>query len=153
RFTAHGTNLPPQLLELQLYGPYAALAVGAFISAWFNRGRVFLALLGLSAAYLFYRLLLSGGVDSDVVGRAFALLCVFVPLNLAALTLLPERGLFNAFGFRRVLIIALQAAAVGLLLVGRFNELPDFLSAPLPQLHSIPASIIPPRAVPVIFLG
>jgi len=87
------------------------------------------------------------------VGRAFALLCVFVPLNLAALTLLPERGLFNAFGFRRVLIIALQAAAVGLLLVGRFNELPDFLSAPLPQLHSIPASIIPSRAVPVIFLG
>ena len=151
--TARGTGLPPQLLELQLYGPYGALAVGGFISAGFNRGRVFLALLGLSTAYLFYRLLLSGEIDSDVVGRAFALLCVLVPLNLAALTLLPERGLFNAFGFRRLLIIALQVAAVGLLLVGRFNDVPDFVSAPLPQLTWMHANTIPPRALPLILLG
>jgi diguanylate cyclase (GGDEF)-like protein len=152
--TARGTGLPPQLLELQLYGPYGALAVGGFISAGFNRGRVFLALLGLSTAYLFYRLLISGDIDSDVVGRAFAMLCILVPLNLAALTLIPERGLFNAFGFRRLLIIALQVAVVvGSLLVGRFNDVPDFVLAPLPQLTCMHANTIPPRALPFILLG
>jgi diguanylate cyclase (GGDEF)-like protein len=150
---ARGASLPPQLLEGQLYGPYAALTIGAFISAWFNRGRIFLASLCLSIAYVFYRWLLSGEIDSDLVGRAFALLCVLVPLNLAVLTLLPERGLFNAFGFRRLLIVGLQVAAVGLLLVERFTEVPDFLSASLPQLPWIHPNGIPPRALPIIWLA
>src|SRR5215813_8790932 len=153
RLTDRGTNLPPQLLELQLYGPYAVLTVGGLISAWFNRGRVFLASLILLTAYLLYRLSLSGEMEPDVAARAFAMLCVLVPLNLAALTLLPERGLFNAFGLRRLLIIALQLSAVGLLLVRHFYDGPDFLFAPRPQLNWIHATTIPPRVLAVILLA
>src|SRR5262249_61732624 len=140
-------------LEHKFCDSYVVRVVVGLISVWFNRGRVFFSSLILLTAYLLYRLSLSGEMEPDVAARAFAMLCVLVPLNLAALTLLPERGLFNAFGLRRLLIIALQLAAVGLLLVRHFYDGPDFLFAPRPQLNWIHATTIPPRVLAVILLA
>ena len=153
RLTAGGASLPPQLLDLELYGPYAALSVAGLISVWFNRGRAFLGLLCLAAGYVVYGALPSAEIDSDLAERAFVVLCALVPLNLAALSLLPERGLFNAFGFRRLLLLALQVTAIGLLLRAGFTGVADWLSAPHAELSWLHAAPIPPRVVPIVLLG
>jgi diguanylate cyclase (GGDEF)-like protein len=152
-FNAKGAALPPHLAALQLYGPYAALSLAGFMSVWFNRGRAFLAVLCLGIAHLSYAAVLSGEIDPHVATQTYVALCVFVPLNLAALALMPERGLLNAFGLRRFFLIAAQVSVLVLLLRSGFTEALDWLSQPSSALAWLPAASIPVRALPIIVLS
>ena len=66
--------------------------VGTVIALAFRRGRIVFALLTLAAAHAAYTLLLEHGLNGAPARGVFAALCLFVPLNLAALCVLPERG-------------------------------------------------------------
>ena len=63
--------MPSHLLGLKLYGPYVPLSLAGFLSVWFNRGRAFLALLCLVAAYLLYGALVGGDIASQLTGRVY----------------------------------------------------------------------------------
>jgi diguanylate cyclase (GGDEF)-like protein len=151
---ANGPALPPSLSGLKVYGPYAALALAGAISLWFNRGRAFLALLCLVVAYVSYRrLIVAGGLDQPTARTAFAALCVFVPANLALFSLLSERGLFNAFGLRRLLVIAAELAFTFWLLNEGVTGFADWVAKPLFDFAWLKGSVIPQGAVLVMLLS
>jgi diguanylate cyclase (GGDEF)-like protein len=105
-------SLPPSLAGLKVYGPYIAFALGAGLAAAFNRGRAFLALVVLAGTYGAQQAWLLQPLDTPVARAVFGGLTVFVPLNLALLAILPERGAFNRHGGLRLAVVALQAAFV-----------------------------------------
>src|SRR3954462_10940922 len=86
-FNSTGASVPAPLIGMQVYAPYAALLLAGFIGVWFNRGRALLGLICLGIAQVVYAGLQSGEVDADLVAPIYALLCAFVPINLAALAL------------------------------------------------------------------
>jgi diguanylate cyclase (GGDEF)-like protein len=104
--------LPPSLAGLKVYGPYIVFALGAALALAFNRGRALLALAVLAGAYGVQQVWLQQGLDTPAARAAYAGLTVFVPVNLAALAVLPERGTFNRHGALRLGVIGLQAAFV-----------------------------------------
>ncbi len=105
--------LPASLSGLTLLGPYLVLVIGTVISAWFNRGRVFIALASLLAAYAGCRLV------GDYAGGGFALRAVFtcsavfVPLNILIALLLPERGVSHHHNYRWLMIAAAELLLAG----------------------------------------
>lgn len=106
----HADTLPSSLAGLKVYGPYLLLALGAAVSLAFQRGRALFAVLTFAAAHLGRQLFLQPGSAESTAYTVFAALCVFVPFNLAALSLLRERGIFNAHGVQRMAVILVELA-------------------------------------------
>lgn len=150
---ASGAGLPPSLSGLKVYGPYGALALTGVISLWFNRGRAFLALLCLAVAYIADRSLLSEGLDEPAARTAFASLCLFVPVNLALFSVLTERGLFTAFGLRRLLVIAAELAFTFWLIDSNITGFGEWISELAVDRSWLGTSTVPQRAMPVMLLA
>ncbi len=106
----YNSALPPSLSGLRVYGPYILFALGGALALAFNRGRALLALIVLCGAYGAQQLWLQQGLDAFAARTVYIALTLFVPLNLAALALMPERGTFNRHGAIRLGAILLQAA-------------------------------------------
>lgn len=88
--------------------PYAVFAVGALLAWRFQRNRLLLALVVLALATL--ALGSPGrGSSGQVILRATA---VLLPLNLAALALLPDRGTLTPIGLLRLGAIVAQVTLV-----------------------------------------
>jgi diguanylate cyclase (GGDEF)-like protein len=105
----YSSALPPSLAGLKSYGPYIVFALGAALAFSFNRGRALLALVTLIIAYAAQQSWLRRGLDMPAAEAVYVALVVFVPLNLAALALLPERGILNRHGALRLAVIAGEA--------------------------------------------
>jgi GGDEF domain-containing protein len=140
----HGDALPPSLAGLKTYGPYIVFAIGAVLAAAFNRGRAVLALVVLIVAYTVQQTWLQQALDVPKARAVYAALVILVPLNLALLALLPERGLFNRHGLLRLAAIGAQAALVAWVVAAgatgiidlayqRFLEPPPFTVGHIPQ--------------------
>jgi diguanylate cyclase (GGDEF)-like protein len=123
--------LPPSLAGLRLYGAWALIALGIVIALAFRRGRIVFALLTLAAAHAAYTLLLERGLNGVPARGVFAALCLLVPLNLAALCVLPERGIFNMHSARRLAVLACEAACAAWLAFGAAGDVIARLYAPL----------------------
>jgi len=108
----YSTELPPSLAGLRVYGPYLVFALGAALAGAFNRGRALLALAVLCGAYGAQQLWLRHGVDTYAARTVYLALTLLVPLNLAALAILPERGAFTRHGAIRLAAVGLQALLV-----------------------------------------
>ncbi len=109
-FVLYSAGLPSSLAGIKVYGPYIVFALGAALATVFNRGRALLALIVLCGAYGAQQLWLQQGLDTFPARTVYVALSVFVPLNLAVLAVLPERGAFNRHGALRLGAIVLQAA-------------------------------------------
>ena len=98
---------------LESFFPGAAFFAGLLIAWRFNRSRILFALLAIAAAeQALVRLgpaQPGGGAPARLVYDAVALL---LPLNLAAFSVLRERGLFTGHGLWRAAALLLQCAAV-----------------------------------------
>ena len=68
------------------------LAGGAGIALVFRRGRALFALVTLLLAYGAQQIWLQQGLVTPVARAVYLLLTIFVPVNLALLAALPERG-------------------------------------------------------------
>jgi GGDEF domain-containing protein len=106
----YSAALPPSLEGLKVYGPYVVFVLGAALAIGFNRGRVVFALITLAIACAAQQAWLQHGIGTAAASAVFAALTVFVPLNLAALAVLPERGTFNRHGALRLAVIAAEVA-------------------------------------------
>ena len=104
--------LPASLSGLKVYGPYIVFALGATLSLAFNRGRALMALAVLAGAYGVQQAWLQQGLDTPAARAVYAGLMVFVPVNLAALSVLPERGTLNRHGALRLAVVGIQAVLV-----------------------------------------
>ena len=141
----HSAALPPSLDGLRVYGPYFVFALGATLAGAFNRGRAVLAMIVLLAAYAAQQAYLQQELEMPQARAIYAALTVLVPLNLALLSLLPERGLLNPHSALRLGAIGIQALLVAWLASGsgtgavdwmyqRFVDPPPFTVGRIPQL-------------------
>jgi len=137
--------LPPSLSGLRTYGPYIVFALAAALAAAFNRGRAVMALVVLILAYAVQQAWLQQELAAPQARAIYGALAVLVPLNLALLSLLPERGLANLHSALRLAALGLQALAVLWLasaggagavdwIYQRFVDPPPFTVGRMPQL-------------------
>ncbi|MEQ1774045.1 MAG: GGDEF domain-containing protein [Burkholderiales bacterium] len=147
----HAATLPPAYASLAVYAPEAVLAVGGLLAAGFQRGRIFFALLTLAMAYFAARGYLSRGAAGFPARAVFASLCLWVPLNLMALALVRERGIFNLHGLLRAAIIALECAGTAWLIASGNREMVDWLYQPLTTV--LPPSLRMPQAGLILMMA
>jgi len=123
--------LPDFLAPLRLYGPYLALGAALIVSLAFKRGRALFAVLTLLLAYAGFQLFLAQGLQGFPARTVYAALWLFVPFNLALLSVLPERGALNAFGARRLILLLIEVSATVAILAGDYRQVTGALYRPL----------------------
>jgi GGDEF domain-containing protein len=107
-----GPALPPSLAGLRVLGPGVLLLAGAAISVWFNRGRAFIALASLFAAYAGYSIALEFGTASFAARAVYTGLALLVPFNVLLALAYPERGVFHHFNYRWPMIAVAEILSV-----------------------------------------
>jgi len=107
-----GPALPPSLSGLKTLGPYVVLLLGTGMGVWFNRGRAFIALASLLAAFAGYSLALDYGAASFAARAVYTAIAVLVPLNFLLALLLPERGVYHHFNYRWLLLAVAEVVLV-----------------------------------------
>ena len=107
-----GPALPPSLAGLKVLGPGVLLLAGTVMSVWFNRGRAFIALASLFAAYAGYSIALEFGAASFAARAVVTMLTVLVPLNILLSLAYPERGVFHHFNYRWPMIAVAEILSV-----------------------------------------
>ncbi len=107
-----GPTLPPSLSGLKTLGPYVVLLLGTGMGAWFNRGRAFIALASLLAAFAGYSLALEFGAASFAARAVFTAAAILVPLNFLLALVLPERGVSHHFNYRWLMLAVVETLFV-----------------------------------------
>ena len=99
---------PPVILVLK-YSSFIIFGVSIILSIRFNKGRIFLITLLLSLCQLilnYYEdLLLNEAIYSQVI---YPILCILIPLNIAAISQLKEKGIFSLWGKLRIALILIE---------------------------------------------
>ena len=95
---ANVSKLPSDAVILLGYLPYASLLLVALIASAFNRGRSLIAA-------TFGLLLLSANQHHANIAFVHALGLIFIPINLAILAFLPERGTLTSSGILRITLV------------------------------------------------
>jgi diguanylate cyclase (GGDEF)-like protein len=116
---------------LAAQAPVVVLALAAALAIAFQRGRVFFAVVTLAVAWFAYRGYISRGASGIQARAVFAALCMFVPLNLAALALTRERGIVNRHGLARVAVLFFEFVITAWLLMPGNRDLLLWLYQPL----------------------
>jgi diguanylate cyclase (GGDEF)-like protein len=146
----YSAALPASLAGLKVYAPYIVFGVGAALAVGFNRGRALLALITLAAAYAAQQLWLQKGLQGPPARAVYAALIVFVPLNLAALAMLRERGIFNRHGAARLAVIAAQAVLTAWVVRASQTGIADWVYGTFLDPAPISAGRIPQLGTAVI---
>ena len=139
-------TVPAAAPVLRVY-PLVILAAGAVLAWRFQRGRLLLALTGLTLADRAMLWLAPPDSDAPFAGpvtvRAVAIL---LPASLAVLAFVEERGVLTPVGLRRLVVLAAEAALVLALAL---------LSAVYPErmTHALDASFLPAGMVAWLPLG
>lgn len=107
-----GPTLPPSLSGLKTLGPYVVLLLGTGMGVWFNRGRAFIALASLLAAFAGYSLALEFGAASFAARAVFTAAAILVPLNFLLALVLPERGVSHHFNYRWLMLAVVETLFV-----------------------------------------
>src|SRR3972149_10404722 len=105
-----GAGLPASLAGLRTAAPYATLGAGLAVAWWFNRGRAFVFLAALLAAYGGTQYAL--GFGDFAVQATYTLISVLVPFNLLLALVLAERGARHAGAAQWLLFLVAQAMLV-----------------------------------------
>jgi diguanylate cyclase (GGDEF)-like protein len=143
-------SLPAPLTGIEYYAPYAALILSGFMSAWFNRGRALFALVWLGIAQFAYAAVTTGALDSPLGVQILLAAGVLVPLNLATLAWLPERGVFNTHALRRLFLVIAQVAMIALLVRSGIDMSSLFLRAHWEHLPWLASTTNPPVLIPIV---
>ena len=149
----YSAALPASLSGLKVYTPYFLFAVGAALAIGFNRGRALFALITLIIAYAAQQLWLQKGLVSLPARTVYAAITVFVPVNLALLAVVRERGIFNYHGVARLTFIAAQVVLTAWVVSASQTEIADWVYQKFLDSAPVSAGRIPQFAAAVIGLG
>jgi len=152
-FVFYSAALPRPLSGLEIHAPYLAFAIGAVLAVTFKRGRVLAALVVLLIAYVAQQLWLQAGVDSLRARTVYLALGLFVPLNLAVLAFVPERGTLNRHGALRLAVLAAQAALTAWIIWSGSTGLVAAAYHPFLGRGAVSAGHLPQLSILVIALG
>lgn len=128
-------QLPPGLAGLSVHGPFLCIALALALALPFNRGRAALAAAGLGVVYTLF---VAGALAAP---GTLLLTGVLVPLDIAVLALLRERGALSRYAARRAGVILLQGLAAAWLVS---HAVWSGLLAQVPHLASAGGSFPPP---------
>ena len=137
-------ELPASVQPIALALPYIFIISGMILAWIFHSSRELHILIVVSATYwvMHYTALLETE-HSFSVYLLYNLLCVLVPINIAVLSIIKERGIINVHGLKRLGVILLQA-----LLVYGLIRLDAQLLKDLFQLKFIPALLTTHTTLP-----
>ncbi len=143
----------PSLEGLRTWGPILAIVLSGALALAFNRGRVLFAVISLAVAFAAYRLALQAGLHSFAQQTVLAAISLFVPLNLAALSVLRERGIFSHYGLRRAGTITLQALLVGWVVTQGYTQVTAGLYQPVTAWAVLDGLPVPQLALAMMVAG
>lgn len=146
-------ELPPSVAGLKAHAVWFAIAFGALVSLAFKRGRAFFALLALAAAHAGYLLFLQHGSPPRLAFAVYAAMWLFVPVNLAVLALLRERGVFNRFGLARLGVTALAVICAAWLALPGNAFVVEWLYASPVKIAFPGASPLPQAGLAIVALA
>jgi diguanylate cyclase (GGDEF)-like protein len=144
--------LPELFAPLRMFGPWLTLGAALIVSLAFKRGRALFAVLTLLAGFAGFSLFLPHGLNGFPAMTVYAALCLFVPFNLALLSVLRERGALNNYGARRLILVLIEICVTFAILAGDYRQITGALVQPLLASGTL-APRIPPLGVAAISCG
>jgi GGDEF domain-containing protein len=123
--------LPGSLAVIKVQLPWLVLALGTAIALAFKRGRAVFALAALAAAYAAWSFGWIGTLRTFPQRTVYAALVILLPLYLAGLAWLDERGVWNRHGADRAMLLAAFVILPAWLVVELKHGLTAWLYAPL----------------------
>lgn len=149
-FIPHIAGLTPIQQELVVFSPYPVTVLGMFIAVHFHRARPFMALLMLGLFYWSSRTYLSGEQVEPSLSQVYQAFVLLIPLNLALLTFMRERGVFSTAGRLRFVFLALQVTCALWLFRQHFVDLLPYIAQTYTRLPLINDLLVPQ---PALFAG
>jgi diguanylate cyclase (GGDEF)-like protein len=151
---SYAPALPDFFLALKIYAPYFTLGTGLLVALAFKRGRALFAILSLLLAYACCRAFFADSVPQDFVSRTvYGAICIFVPLNLAFLASVQERGALNTYGGRRLAALLIAIGVTAAVISGGHAGITDLLYRPLVAGASPGESTIPHAGLAAMLLS
>ncbi|HEX7811545.1 MAG TPA: GGDEF domain-containing protein [Burkholderiales bacterium] len=145
---SYAPDLPDFFVVLKIYAPYFMLGAGLMIALAFKRGRALFAVLSLLIAYICFRVFFAESQPAEFVSNTvYAVLCILVPLNLAILTWVRERGALNSYGWRRLAALLIAVGLTAAVIFGEYKGVTEFLHRPLLADVVISGSPIPQSGI------
>jgi len=149
----YGPALPRSLAGFTLYSPHILFALGMALAVGYGRGRAVFALVLLATAYAARQWWLQEGVDGFHARAVYAALTVFVPVDLALLSVLPERGVLNRHGALRFGVLLGQIAFTAWVFDAGRADLVDLAYQKLLDPSPVSAGRLPQSAILAIALS
>ncbi len=143
-FLARAAIMPPAIVGLADYAPYALAAIGAAIGWRFNHSNAVIAFLLIVIGHGALTELPAQSAGRAVdPGTVRAALAIFLPLNLLYLSWLKDRGVVTAQGRLRLAVILIQLAGLAFVMWQAPRELAGLLAtklipAMLPRFAGMP---------------
>ena len=109
---AAGPELPPSLSGLKTLAPCVVLLLGSGMGLWFNRGRAFIALVSLLAAFVGNSIALEFGAADFAARAIFTTGAILVPLNFLLAAVFPERGVSHHYNYRWLMLAVVEMVFV-----------------------------------------
>jgi diguanylate cyclase (GGDEF)-like protein len=149
----YAAALPRSLAGFSIYSPHIMFVLGIALAVGYGRGRAVFALLVLATAYAARQWWLGEGVDGFHARAVYAALTIFVPLDLALLSLLPERGVLNRHGALRFGVLLAQIAFTAWVFVAGRADLVDLAYQKLLDPIPLSAGRLPQSAILAVALS
>lgn len=141
---SYAPDLPEFFEVLKIYAPYFTLGVGLLIALAFKRGRALFAVLSLLIAYTCFRMFFADSLPDEFVSRTiYAAVCILVPVNLAFLASVHERGALNGYGGRRLAALLIAVGITAAVIFGGYEKFTEILYRPLLSDIVLAGSLIP----------
>lgn len=142
-------SLPASLAILKVQLPWLILALGTAIAIAFHRGRAVFALAALAVAHAAWSFGWVGPIKTFPQKTVFAAMAILIPVWLALLAWLEERGLWNRHGGDRALLLAALVLLPAWLVVELKRGVTAWVYAPL-WTPALPGTPIPQFALAAI---
>lgn len=148
---SYAPDLPDFFVVLKIYAPYFTLGAGLLVALTFKRGRALFAVLSLLIAYTCFRMFFADSLPDEFVSKTiYAAVCILVPLNLAYLAAVHERGALNSYGGRRLAAPIIAVGITAVVILGGYAKFTDLLYQPLLNDLVMSASPIPQSGILVM---
>lgn len=141
--------LTPGRLELVLISPYLLTILGMFLAMHFHRGRPFMALLLLIVFYWSSRSFLVGKTIELSLNEIYQVSVLLVPVNIALIAIMRERGIFSMAGRLRFAFLAVQVVVAYWLFRYNFIDLLPYIARNYTFLRFFDDMLVPEPALVV----
>lgn len=146
--------LDPWLQSIAQLYPYFVLGIGFLLGWRFNRSRLAFAVLVLVLADRAVLYFVTGGIVPEESGVIiYNSVAFLVPINIAAISIMKERGLFTIRGRYRLSMIFLQALLIALITYYRPLEVHQYFEYQIFQAAFLTDSFLPQPALFLFLLA